>query len=781
MDSQTIRTLEFHRIQEILKRYSQSPLGHSRIDALTVHNDRDAIQYLLNCVDEMAALIRDRGRPSLHGCSDISPLLKEIGVEGSFLRAKDLIPVRNVIHAAQDLKGFVGKEPDTLPLLQAEVARLDSLPELGVSIERTIDDRGQIKDSASKKLERIRRQIRQQKEHIKERLEGILLSEGLKTVVQERLVTVRNDRYVIPLKPDFSSKIQGIIHDQSSSGVTVFVEPSVTVEMNNRLSRLSSEEAEEIHRILLEISDRVREAGAPLQKNVDILAGMDLHLSKALFAEEYHGVIPEIRLERKIDFKKARHPLLLEKRLGSKSTKVVPIDLKLGEEVSTLIITGPNTGGKTVALKTLGLLVLMVQAGIPIPVAEGSSMGIFQEVLADIGDEQSIQEDLSTFSSHIQNIVRILHRSGPESLALLDELGTGTDPREGAALGMAILEDLHQKGCLTAATTHYEEIKHYAYRTSGMMNASVAFDAVQLQPGFVLEYGHLGTSHAFEISRRIGMPERILQGANEKISGLDKNTARLLEELEETIRTNQTEHEKLQRQRLEIERLSSVKEEEKGKILKEAQQTLAKAREQFQRTKKRARTLLKIAEEGNRKRFEQEVRKIEEEIPAGPVPPERLPEGIDLRLFRPGFHVEILGTGEKGVILSDPDKQKRVLVLCNGIRMNVSVGRLKRSAGGPIETGTRIALKTEINSHEEISQSINLIGLRVEEAKEKTEKYIDRAHLENLRSVKIIHGIGTGALRNAVEGTLRAHPLASDFRAGDRNEGGAGVTVVELV
>lgn len=780
MDRQTIRTLEFNQIQEILRRYAQSPLGQSEIEALAVHRDPARVRFLLDCAAEMSALIKERGRPSLGGSSDLGPILGRAGVEGACLGTEDLVQTLGLIHAGQGIKGFLGRASGEYPILREKAGRVDPLSDLGEAIAEIVDARGGIRDSASAALAGIRRRIHQQKERVRERLEGILSSDTLGPVVQERLVTVRNDRYVIPLKPDFSSRIQGIIHDHSASGATVFVEPSETVEMNNRLSELSSEEAEEIHRILLGMTGRIRSCSDALRMNQEVLARMDLHLAKALFAAEYGAVIPEIVREQKIDIMGARHPLLIGRNKGKTEAAVVPVDLKIGEGYRTLIITGPNAGGKTVALKTLGLLVLMAQAGIPIPAAKGSCMGVMGEVFADIGDDQSIQEDLSTFSGHIRNIVRILRESDRKSLVLLDELGTGTDPREGAALGLAVLEELAGKGCLLAGTTHYEEIKHHAYGADGMMNASVAFDSESLRPAYVLEYGRLGTSHAFEISDRIGMPRDVLDAARQRMSDFDKNASRLIEELEEQIRENREVRLGLKQREQEMARLLSEEQEKKEEVLREAREVLKDLRRQFTRTKKRARILLRLAEQGNRKRLDQEIREMTEELETD-TPLLAAPAGsMDRERLGPGARVEIAGTGKEGVVLSGPDKRDRVHVLCNGLKMEVRADRLRIAAGRASNERPRIAVGAELHSLEETGSSINLIGLRTEEAKRRTERYLDQAHLGNRRSVRIIHGIGTGALRDAVAETLRSHPLVADFRAGDPGEGGSGVTLAEL-
>jgi len=780
MDSKTLSTLEFDRVQEILKRYAASTPGISEIEHLQIEHQPESIQQLLASVHEMRLLLQNRGRLSLQGNEEIRPCLQSIQVDGTSLKTDDLVVIRKVIRTGRAIKDSLGNEEEICPLLHREARQIESFRGLGEIIGRTIDDRGRIRDSASTELQRIRRRIRTFKENVRSRLEGLLSSASLSPMVQEKLVTIRNGRYVIPLKPDFSAKLSGIIHDRSASGRTVFVEPASTVEMNNRLSRLLSEEAEEIRKILLRITEKVRAASTALARNVAVLARFDLHQAKALYAESIQGVNPDLVEEGKIDFQKARHPLLLERKAQDDRGAVVPIDLRLGGAYSTLLITGPNTGGKTVALKTLGLLVLMAQAGIPIPVAEGSAMGIFREVMADIGDAQSIQEDLSTFSSHIQNIVTILNGAGDRSLVLLDELGTGTDPREGAALGIAILEKLEDLGCLTAATTHYEEVKHFAYTRRGMMNASIAFDGKHLRPTYTLQYGHLGTSHAFEVSERIGMPQTILQRAREEITDFDRKRDHLIEELEKQIGKNREAATELTRQEARIAALREEIEGEKAKTREEAQKILSEAREKLERTRRRAHKILKAAEQADRNRLEEEMAQLQKELPAEDRDPGPRRDG-PLPNIPVGHTVEVMGTGKKGITLSSINKKGRVQVLCNGIRMEVPAARLQEISPDTPPREIVVKLDSADGPEERVPSRINLLGLRVEEAVRRTEHYIDQAHLHALHHVEIIHGIGAGALRRAVAETLKAHPLVVHFENAGGNGRNVGVTWVELV
>ncbi len=780
MDSKILRTLEFDRIQEILKRNAASHPGISEIEHLRIGHQLESIQQLLASVSEMRLLLQNRGRLSLHGNEEIRPCLQSIQVAGASLKTDDLVVIRKVIRTGQAVKNSLGHEDDTYPLLHREARQIESFRGLGEIIDGIIDDRGRIRDSASTELQRIRHRMRTLKESVRNRLEGLLSSAALNTMVQEKLVTIRNGRYVIPLKPDFSGKLSGIIHDRSASGQTVYVEPAATVEMNNRLSRLLSEEAEEIRKILLRITEKVRTASAALAENVAVLARFDLHQAKALYAESIQGVNPKVVEEGKIHFLRARHPLLLERKAQDSQGTVIPVDLRLGDEYVTLLITGPNTGGKTVALKTLGLLVLMAQAGIPIPVAEGSEMGIFREVMADIGDAQSIQEDLSTFSSHIQNIVSILDGARDKSLVLLDELGTGTDPREGAALGIAILEKLEDSGCLTAATTHYEEVKNFAYTHKGMMNASMAFDREHLRPTYTLQYGHLGTSHAFEVSERIGMPRSILQRAGKEISNFARNRDHLIEELEGRITENREQAKSLQREEEKINALRKELEGAKSKAREEARQVLSEAREQLRRTRSRSRKILKVAEQADRARLEAELSHLEKELPVEDQAPWPHREG-PLPNIPVGRTVEVMGTGKKGITLSGANKKGRIQILCNGIRMEMPAARLQEISPEAHPQGVVVKLDPAEVSEEGVPSRINLLGLRADEAIRKTEHYIDQAHMQSLRHVEIIHGIGTGALRRAVAETLEAHPLVMNFENGGSNGGGAGVTWVELV
>jgi DNA mismatch repair protein MutS2 len=777
MDPLTTQTLEFDRVRDILKRYASSPLGVTEIENLTVQDRPERVQHLLACVAEMQALVASAGKPPLGGGEEIRPLLDATRVEGATLDGKALLSILRVIKTGQAVRQAVDKD---FTLLWQEVQGVAPLRELGTEIAAAVDDGGEIRDTASPELAGIRHQIVTHRERIRKRLDALLSSQRLERVVQEKLITLRNGRYVIPLKPDFSSKIEGIVHDRSASRATLYVEPSETVDMNNRLLQLVSDEAEEVRRLLARLSGEVRSEQAALHQNVAVLAAMDAHLAKTLFAERFRAVIPEVGRERTIHFKGARHPLLCDQRAATPGgDAVIPVDLRLGADWRTLIITGPNTGGKTVALKTLGLLVLMVQAGIPIPAEEGSTTGVFPRVFADIGDEQNIQEDLSTFSSHMRIIVRVLREADPESLVLLDELGTGTDPKEGAALGIAILEELNRRGALTAATTHYEEIKHHAYRSDGMMNASVAFDTERLCPAFVLEYEHLGTSHAFEISERIGLPAQVLARGREAISDRDRNMSQLIEELETGIRKNREVRGELTRERTVLEALQETEKHKRTAAEEKARKIVAEAREQLQRLKHGARRILKLAEQAHRRELDRELARLEADLETHTPVPEPT-ETASRRAIHPGAVVEIVGTNQRGVVLNKLGKNDRVQVLCDAVRMEVPRNRLKEITAPPPETRVDMAVEPQEEAPETIGASLNLIGLRVEEAKRKTESYIDRAHLGCLRNVQIIHGVGTGALRAAVAEILQVHPLVNGFRSGGPGEGGAGVTVVEL-
>ncbi len=780
MDAQTLRLLEFAKVQEILSRYAASSPGRSEIAALSIQQERDRVRILLDSVSEMRTLLKTRGTPPLRGCEEIRPRLRRLEAEGGRIDPDLLVSVLNVIRAGQEFRRFLGRDAGQYPLIHQEAQRINPLEDLARKIAGTVDERGHIKDSASPELGKIRRRIRQQKRLIRERLETFLSSSSVKPVVQDRLVTLRNGRYVIPLKPDFSSKIEGIIQDRSASGLTVYVEPSETVKMNNHLSRLGSEEALEIRRVLSRLGDEVRSRNEILRENVSILARMDLHLSKALYAEDFDLVNPEILDQARVDFREARHPILLDRVRNDPAGKLVPVDLNVGKNFRTLVITGPNTGGKTVALKTLGLLVLMTQAGIPIPAAEGSSTGLFKTVFVDIGDEQSIEEDLSTFSGHIRNITRILKQAGPRTMVLLDELGTGTNPREGAALGTAVLDTLHRKGCLSVATTHYEEIKHYAYRREGMMNASVALDAESLAPTYLLQYGHLGRSRAFEVSERIGLPGEVLKLAESLFSESDRSIEKMIEELEGRIEQNRLLQREMRQKKREMEILRLREEREKEAQLSEARQILAEAVNTFKRAKKRSRQILKHAERAERSRVDREIADLEKELQTVKDLPGRV-ETVTPQNIRPGFHVSILGTGERGVVIEGPTKKGRVQVLCKGIRIEVPMERLQRISASPDPSRVVTLLDRKDRQEEENLPSINLVGLRVEEARKKTVAYIDNAHLNRLQRVEIIHGIGTGALREVVAEVLQSHPLVADFENSALSPDGGGVTRVELV
>jgi len=778
MDAQTIRTLEFDRIQGILKRYAASSPGLSEIEALSIQFQPERIQHLLDAVREMRDFLQFHEKPGLQGNREIRPLLEELRIPGSVIGATELLDVLTVIRTGATVKQLFSRDPQARPLLFREADRIEVLNDLKKNIESIVDDHGEIRDTASEALGKIRREKRRAREKIRTSLDGILSSTRLEPVIQERLVTIRNNRYVIPLKPDFATRIEGIVHDRSSSGLTVYVEPSSTVDLNNRVSRLASEEEAEIRRILRMITDRIRTAGGGLAGNVEAMARLDLHLAKALFAEDFDGINPAVLGKPMVRFIGARHPLLID-RGGRSDDTIVPIDLELGDTFSTLIITGPNTGGKTVALKTLGLLVLMTQAGIPIPAAEGSVMGVYNDVGADIGDEQSIQDDLSTFSSHVSNIVAILKRAGEGTLVLLDELGTGTDPREGAALGIALLGSLTEKGCHVAATTHFEEIKHHAYTSDTMMIASVAFDGDRLCPAYRLEYEHLGPSRAFEISERLGMPREVIVRAQSELSETDRNMAGFIDELEANIRESAAVRRELEQLRVETEAACTERDRETEQTRQEARALVTRATEALNAIQLRSAELHRAAEKDERARLDRELSRMEEDLKFldGVLPPSL---AAQVPRLEKGTTVEIVGTGKKALVVDFSVRKGRAQVLCNQIKMEVPLDRLQPVAPAPEATEVELNLDSESSPAESISPSINLVGLRADEARRKTEAYVDTAHLGHLRHIQIIHGFGTGTLRAVVAETLRSHPLVAGFRSGSSEEGGGGVTVVEL-
>ncbi|MEW6546009.1 MAG: endonuclease MutS2 [Bacillota bacterium] len=814
-DAHTLQVLEFDRILGQLAEHACWQGGRELALSLSPSADAGEVADRLQETAE-AVLLEEEGF-SLGGVQDVRRQVARAQV-GATLEPGELLNVAATLAASRRVRRLLEEERDRVPRLSRWAAVLVSLPELEERITTCITPQGEVADEASPRLYRIRRSMRLLQSRLRDQMESYIRSPQFLRHLQEPIITVRDGRYVLPVKVEARAQVPGIIHDQSASGATLFIEPMATVELNNELRRLSVEEREEVARILAEISGRVGAHGRDLLAALDALAELDLALAKARYALALSASRPSLNQDGRLDLRGARHPLL--------GRAAVPIDVRLGRDFDTLVISGPNTGGKTVALKTVGLLTLMAQAGMYIPCQPGSEVAVFRRVHADIGDEQSIEQSLSTFSSHMRNIVATIRDAGPGTLVLLDELGAGTDPAQGAALGMAILEYLQQAGCRTVVTTHSGELKAFAYSHPRVESAAVEFDPVTLEPTYRLQIGTPGFSNAFAIAARLGLPSEVVARAHSLLSPDQQRQEGLLAALAEDRMRAAEELEAARCARREAE-LARREAERLLAVLREGQEAaLARARARAQELVEGLRreieavsaTLRQAAREEDRRRRQaaleearrtlRMLRERADAIPASALPPtepgqvlspapgreqerppaprltEReqggMPTAGDLAA-RPerllvGSKVRILGAGREGYLISPPDAEGRVEVQVGILRTRVlasDVVLLAEPAGRP-------AGDLPIRKAREVSPEIHLRGMTVEEALEVLGKYLDDVVLAGQKTVRIVHGKGTGALRRAVAEFLSRHPQVESFRLADASEGGEGATVVQM-
>ncbi|WP_027717707.1 endonuclease MutS2 [Desulfovirgula thermocuniculi] len=783
MDVRNLQRLEFDKVCEQLAGFASSELGREKALALRPATDAGVIRIWQSQTSQGREILRREPEFSWGGWKDVRPALQRAR-RGAMLDPLELFEIGQALAAFRRVREFFQKRQGRYPLLEKIAFNIGDFHELEKKISRTVLPGGEIADDASPALYQIRRKLERARQQVRERLEGIIRSPHYQRYLQEAIVTVREGRYVVPVKQEFRHQVPGLVHDQSASGATLFVEPLAVVEANNEIRRLQAAEKREVERLLTELSAMVARQGAELAASLEAMGELDFIMARARYADATDAVEPRLLEEPKLRLNHARHPLL--------GKGAVPISVHLGYRFDTLIITGPNTGGKTVALKTVGLLVAMAQSGLHIPAADGSELGIFAHVFADIGDEQSIENSLSTFSSHLTNIVHILNHAGPRSLVLLDEIGAGTDPTEGAALAQAILERLQELGAKTLATTHYSELKNFAHRRAGVENACVEFDAVTLRPTYRLLIGRPGQSNAFEIARRLGLPEELVERARGFLSPEQVQLADLLAQLERS------------RQEAERELLAARKAREEAAALREryrllGEQLAAKRQDILARAREEARRLVKeaqreaeeavrelrerLAEESARAR-EEAIREVRERL-AGmrrkleEKPSSRPLEGEAPAAVSVGQAVYLPRFGQQGTVVAVAGPEE-VTVQVGVVKLSVPVRELRLAAetqGGAGETGVARLLEEKART---VSPRLDLRGMRADEALQEVEKYLDEASLAGLSRVYLVHGKGTGALRSAIQQHLRSDRRVKSFRLGEHGEGGAGVTVVEL-
>ena len=781
MDQKTLSILEFNKVREQLAAHAAFALGRERALSLEPAVELEIIEARQRETAEALEIINREGGLPLGGVRDIREPLRKARM-GSTLSPESLLDIASTLYGTGQVRRFLLDKAPEGSALQELAQRLEPAPGLRGQIEKCIGDDGEILDSASSTLRMLRSRMRSLQGRIRDKLESIIHSSRYQKILQDGIITLRNGRYVVPVKTEFKGLLPGIVHDQSSSGATLFVEPTAVVEINNQLRQLEMEEAEEIERILRELTAAVGAKASELLISVETLGRLDFIFAKAFYAAKHNAVRPVLRTDGYLDIRQGRHPLL--------KGEVVPLDIWLGKDFTTLVITGPNTGGKTVALKTVGLLTVMAQAGLHVPADEGTEITVFTGVFADIGDEQSIEQNLSTFSSHMANIIRIMEEVDDCSLVLLDELGAGTDPTEGAALAMALLQWFHQRGCRTIATTHYSELKVFAYTTEGLANASVQFDVATLRPTYKLEIGLPGRSNAFAIASRLGLRDDVIEAARAHLTKEDIQIDDLIQDMEENRRKAVHERTVAERVRAEVESVRKEYEERLAQLTREKEAILAAARreaaELLLKAKADADSLLgqlRAADREERESTAREVRRtledkhaeLQEQIPARPrrealVRRAELVPGTAVyvnKLKQTGQVLEVTGGGE-------------ALVQVGALRVNLPIEELTITEEKSPAAAMRSSVKIQTSKASLISSELDLRGLTVEEALEKVDKYLDDALLAGLSRCRIIHGKGTGALRSAVRAQLENHPQVKAFRFGGPGEGGDGVTVAEL-
>ncbi len=812
--------LGFYEIRERLGECASSELGRKRVEDLLPAGDLETVDRLLEQTAQMRTLMARSSIP-LGGIHDLAGILRRAEKRG-VLSPEELLLTTDCVRAARNLKKFLLSRAETAPFLAELIEDLEPSSRLEKEVERCINDQAEVADNASGDLARIRRGLRARADSLRHRLESMATGSANRDYLQEPIVTQRNGRFVLPVKQEHRKRIGGIVHGQSSSGATVFVEPQVAVDLNNEIQHLKSEEEREVHRILTELSEMVHHNVEGLRLEQDVLAELDLIYARASWAEEIDAVKPDTNAHPYVYLKNARHPLL--------SGDVVPIDVEVGRAFDTLVITGPNTGGKTVTLKTVGLMVLMCQAGLHLPCDEGSDVGVFSCVYCDIGDEQSIAQNLSTFSSHMRNVIPIVQLADCQTLVLLDELGAGTDPSEGAPLAMAILKQLHATRARTMATTHYSRLKTFAYRLDGVENASMEFDVETLSPTYHLNTGLPGRSNALEIASRLGMPDELITDARSLLSDeegsvedliaameadrkewsrrrreaeVEAGDARLLRERaatrEKKIRDEQLKV--IEDLRREARDIVDAAREESRILLREIHDLAAKMKKSFRiregesgsgqdeapdaddvlKRSESLRALLNSLQGRTVSRLddlqEQEPGESEDEQAEAP---EVVP--ADVERLRPGSRVQVTSLGRTGTILDLDRDRGEAQVQIGVVKFMLPLGDLAQDAS--VETEERETRTATGNlrrlKHETLSQEVVVRQMTVEEALERVKKHIDDAILGGLNSVTVIHGRGEGILRRAIREYLDESPYVKGWRSADPREGGDGVTVVSL-
>ena len=787
MNIKSLKVLEYYKIKEKIKEYAKTTAGKDIIGNLEPYTNIYEVREHLQETNEALLLLSKKGSAPFEGIYDVRSAITRAS-KGATLMPTQLLRVAQMLRCARLFKNYVGEVESELASRVLEDICIGIVPIKNLEDEIFIaiigDD--EISDRASSLLFSLRKSLKEKNASVKEKVISLVRSNA--KYLQESLYTIRGDRYVIPVKVEHKGSVPGLVHDQSSSGATLFIEPMSLVNLNNEIKEIMLKEKAEIERILAELSYKIYENINVVQNNANIVWELDFIFAKAGYAIELNAIIPRVNEEGVIDIIEARHPLIDPK-------EVVPSNIYLGKDFTSLIITGPNTGGKTVTLKTVGLIQLMAMSGILIPAREGSMVSFFDEVFADIGDEQSIEQSLSTFSSHMTNIVNIIDKADIKSLALFDELGAGTDPTEGAALAVAILENLRARGTKVVATTHYSELKGYALKTTGVENASVEFNVDTLSPTYRLIIGVPGKSNAFEISKRLGLPDYIIKNAKENISKETLDFEELVQSLQEKSIKAQMDARAAEGLKLEastlkekyqdkLYKLQNIRENAMYEAQREAKRLIKDAKEESDVILKNMRELEKLGYSSEaRQKLEEERMKIKNKLDSIEKHVEKSSDelGEKLKNVKQGEEVYLPSLNQKVIVISKPDKKGEVQVQAGIMKINVKVDDLRKSKITDEDKKKAKIIRRELKLNlKNVLSSVDLRGMDSEEATFTVDKYLDEAYLGGLKETTIIHGKGTGVLRKTITDMLKRHGHVKSYRLGNYGEGGTGVTIVEL-
>ena len=791
MNQKALSSLEYPKIIERLTEKASSPMGKELCRKLQPSTDINKIRLMQTQTKDALTRLFQKGSVSFGSVKDIRGSLKRLEI-GSSLGIMEILSVCALLENTSRVKAYSRGDRSDLPSdsLDSMFEQLAPLTPLSSEIRRCILSEDEISDNASPALRQVRRNMKVTNDRIHTQLSG-LVNGNARTYLQDSVITMRNGRYCIPVKAEYKGQVPGMIHDQSSTGSTLFIEPMAVVKLNNDMRELELQEQKEIEIILAGLSEQIAEEREAIALNLELMVQLDFIFARAGLAMDMNGSEPVFNEEGRVLLKKARHPLIPKK-------KVVPIDIRLGDDFNLLIITGPNTGGKTVSLKTVGLLTLMGQAGLHIPALDRSELALFHEIYADIGDEQSIEQSLSTFSSHMTNIVSFLEKADSRSLVLFDELGAGTDPTEGAALAISILSYLHDKGIRTMATTHYSELKVYALSTPGVENACCEFSVETLRPTYRLLIGIPGKSNAFAISSKLGLSDQIIERAKEQISEQDESFEDVLSSLEENRVTIENERLEIARYKEEIKTLKAQLESRQEKLDAQRDRILRQANEEahkvLEEAKEYADQTMKLfhkfqknnvdtsAVERERQELRKRMNKAEKNM-SDRQETKKPKKQLTAKDIRPGDSVKVLSMNLKGTVGRRPDSKGFLFVQMGIIRSKVHLSDLEL-VDEPVITTPSLqktgAGKIRMSKSASVSTEINLLGRTVDEAIAELDKYLDDAYIAHLKSVRIVHGKGTGALRKGIHDYLRRQKHVSSFRLGEFGEGDAGVTIVDF-